>query len=214
MGIKERRIKEKEIRKEMILTAAKNVFFEHGFGGTSMDLIAREVELSKGTLYLYFKSKDSLYLSLLVEGMEILSDTFTRVLDQTTTGWEESLRALGRAYYRYSVEYEQFFHINFRFQHGELKVDASDALYAECIDQGHRCLGFLSKCIQAGMAAGDVRKQDPMEIAVTLWGSLTGIILLHGGRHPKKFMPDAIDSLMENSIDILVEGIKYRQGER
>ena len=209
MGIKERRIREKKIRKELILKAAKNVFFEHGFDGTSMDLIAREVELSKGTLYLYFKSKDSLYLSLLVEGMDILTDTFTNVLDETTTGWEEGLRALGKAYYRYSVEYEQFFHINFRFQHGELKVDESDALYAKCFDKGYKCLGFLSKCIQEGIDAGDVKKQDPMEIAVMLWGSLTGIILLHGRRRHKKFMPDSIDSLMEKSIDILVEGVKH-----
>ena len=51
MGIKERRQREKEIREKEILAAAKVLFFEQGFAATSMNQIAKQVELSKGTLY-------------------------------------------------------------------------------------------------------------------------------------------------------------------
>jgi TetR/AcrR family transcriptional regulator len=55
MGIVERKEREKEHRKEEILDAAQKVFFERGLVTATMDEIAETAELSKGTLYLYYK---------------------------------------------------------------------------------------------------------------------------------------------------------------
>ena len=49
-----------EERKEQIATAATKIFSEQGFDKARMDDIASEAKLSKGTLYLYFKSKDAI----------------------------------------------------------------------------------------------------------------------------------------------------------
>ncbi|MFQ5923332.1 MAG: TetR/AcrR family transcriptional regulator, partial [Anaerolineales bacterium] len=46
-------------RQEQILNAAEKVFSERGFSGARMDDIVREVGLSKGALYWYYKSKDA-----------------------------------------------------------------------------------------------------------------------------------------------------------
>lgn len=51
-------------RKNRILTAAERLFLTYGMRRTSMDDIAREAELAKGTLYLSFKSKDELFAVL------------------------------------------------------------------------------------------------------------------------------------------------------
>ena len=64
MGIQERKQRERERRRQQIIVAAKRVFSERGFSKTTMEDIAREAELSPGTLYLYFKNKDELYASL------------------------------------------------------------------------------------------------------------------------------------------------------
>lgn len=64
MGIKERKEREKERRRHQIMVAAKRVFSAKGFSKTTIEDIAREAELSPGTLYLYFKNKDDLYASL------------------------------------------------------------------------------------------------------------------------------------------------------
>ena len=76
MGLKERRAREKAHRKKAILLAAKNAFFENGFQATTMEQIAHAAELSKGTVYLYFQSKEELYVSLLKEGLELLHRMF------------------------------------------------------------------------------------------------------------------------------------------
>ena len=61
MGITERKEREKLQRREDILNAAERVFFSKGHKNSTMDDVAEEAELSKGTLYLYFKSKEGFY---------------------------------------------------------------------------------------------------------------------------------------------------------
>lgn len=60
MGTHERKEREREHRREDILDAAQHVFFEKGLPTATMDEIAEIAELSKGTLYLYYKSKEDL----------------------------------------------------------------------------------------------------------------------------------------------------------
>ena len=60
MGIQERKQRERERRRQQIIVAAKRVFSEKGYSKSTMEDIAREAELSPGTLYLYFKNKDDI----------------------------------------------------------------------------------------------------------------------------------------------------------
>ena len=64
MGIQERKEREKERRRQQIIVAAKRVFSGKGFNKATMEDIAKEAELSPGTIYIYFKNKDELYASL------------------------------------------------------------------------------------------------------------------------------------------------------
>ena len=72
MGIVERKEREKEHRREEIIDAAQRIFFQKGLSAATMDEIAEAAELSKGTLYLYYNSKEDLYLSVMLRGMDIL----------------------------------------------------------------------------------------------------------------------------------------------
>jgi AcrR family transcriptional regulator len=54
----------REERREAIMGVAREVFFEHGYSGTSMSAIAARLGGSKGTLYNYFKSKEELFEAL------------------------------------------------------------------------------------------------------------------------------------------------------
>ena len=67
MGTRERRLREKDERRRQILETARQLFWKKGFNGTTMPEIADAVELAPGTLYLYFPSKDALYIELLCE---------------------------------------------------------------------------------------------------------------------------------------------------
>ena len=74
VGLKERRSREKELRKKQILDAARALLLKKGISSTSMNKIARDAELSVGTLYIYFKNKEDLYAELQEEGLNLLYD--------------------------------------------------------------------------------------------------------------------------------------------
>ncbi len=207
MGVKERRKKEKELRRQTILEAAKGLFFKQGFAATTMNQIAEAAELGKGTLYLYFQNKEELYTSLLVEGMELLNTIFKDTI-KGLSGWEDKFLALGWAYYQYSIDYSEFFQISFQFQHGELTANISDDLYQKCFQEGLKSLNALSNILEEGMAGGEIKKQDPMELTVVLWGSLTGLILLHMAKDHRKFMPVPLKALVGNLLSLNIKALK------
>lgn len=82
MSMKRARTEEaKEDRRAAVLKAALDEFFIKGFTAARMDDIARRADLSKGTLYLYFSSKDALFQALIedlttphIQHMEQLAD--------------------------------------------------------------------------------------------------------------------------------------------
>jgi AcrR family transcriptional regulator len=57
----------KEDRRQQLLVAALDEFYERGFTAARMDDIAARADVSKGTLYLYFRSKEDLFQSLVDE---------------------------------------------------------------------------------------------------------------------------------------------------
>ena len=66
MGTLDRRKREKDKRRNRIIGAAEKVLFAKGYQAATMDDVATEAELGKGTLYLYFKNKEELIIALLV----------------------------------------------------------------------------------------------------------------------------------------------------
>ncbi len=60
----ERKAQERQARRRRIQEAARTVFAEKGYAGASIELIARAAQLSVGAIYLYFRSKEDLYVSL------------------------------------------------------------------------------------------------------------------------------------------------------
>lgn len=62
----------------MILDAAERLYFGKGIDTTTMDEVAEAAELSKGTLYLYFKNKDDLSHGIYLRGLTALKSFFRR----------------------------------------------------------------------------------------------------------------------------------------
>jgi AcrR family transcriptional regulator len=74
-----RKEREREARREAILKAAERVFLRKGYYEATLDEIAAEAEMAKGTIYNYYKDKQDLFISLAQHGYEhfeeILSET-------------------------------------------------------------------------------------------------------------------------------------------
>lgn len=91
--------REDSVKRRQILEGARRAFLANGFDASSMSEIAREAGVSKGTLYVYFKSKEELFEAIVEEqcrrqGEQIF--TFERSADI-----ESELNRLGREFSRF-----------------------------------------------------------------------------------------------------------------
>jgi len=85
MTISDRKVREKEQRRQAILSAAEKRFAREGYHATLLDAIAEDVEISKGTIYLYFKNKEHLFFSLIDEKITRHFSYMIDCINQTNT---------------------------------------------------------------------------------------------------------------------------------
>ncbi len=83
MAKEERKAREKEERRKLILNSALQSFAKYGYHKCTMDLIAEEAELGKATLYYYFKNKDEILLEVLKAGLEFFSQRLVKEWETT-----------------------------------------------------------------------------------------------------------------------------------
>jgi len=77
-----RKERDRQLRRSDILDAAGRIFARSGFENATIQDIAKEAQYAAGTVYLYFKDKESLYFSLLEEK---LADIISLVKKKTST---------------------------------------------------------------------------------------------------------------------------------
>ena len=63
-----------DFRRAQVMAAARERFSKHGLAGTTMDGIAQAAGVAKGTVYLYYKSKEEIFRQVLEEDLANLHD--------------------------------------------------------------------------------------------------------------------------------------------
>lgn len=177
VGIQERKGREKEHRKEEILDAAQKIFFWKGLFPATMDEIAEEAELSKGTLYLYYKSKEDLYLAVVMRGIQILYEMVERaVRSQSSTA--AALVRLCDTYTEFFRKERKFFRMFYFLQTPQFYEQVSAEMRQACQLVSHRVWELVINIIQRGIDEGLVRSDlNPTEVAISVWSSATALLL-------------------------------------
>lgn len=82
------------LRREEILTVARDLFFSHGFEAASMRDIARGINLTQAAIYYHFKSKEEILFALIDAFTVLLHDRMQRALHETGDPVEDLRRAV------------------------------------------------------------------------------------------------------------------------
>lgn len=174
MGIADRRQREKEQRKTEIIDAAERLFFSRSYEDVSMEDIAREVELNKATIYLYFKNKETLFATIVLRGIQILKEKYTECMEKQVPGIVK-VALMGQAYYQYAQEYPDYLRmIHF---YGSERFSKENPCTAE-IGKGYgTCRLILRDAIREGIDDGTIRADiDPFLTSMYLMISFMGIL--------------------------------------
>jgi len=205
MGIAERKEREREQRWNDIVDAAERVFFSKGVWIATMDDVAEAAELSKGTLYLYFKSKEELYFAINLRGLHILADLFRKAVEQGKTGLEKTF-LIGNAFVQFSREHADYFNALSYYEIKDVDYSDSGSVACLCDQAGGEVIGILVGAIHIGIGDGSIRPDlDPAKTAMILWGVTSGVIQLvaQKGEHMQQRHGLPMDTLIDEAFRLI-----------
>lgn len=172
MGTVERKQREKEQRRAEIISAAERVFFAKGFVDSSVDDIAREAELSKGTLYLYFANKDDLAAAVKLQGLQTMRQEFEQAAAAAESGIEK-IGAIGEAFTRFFRSRPD----QVAFMHQTAAADQTGPYARQCLGEARAAFNLMAEAIAAGQEDGTIRPGlNPHLTALALSNFSEGIL--------------------------------------
>jgi TetR/AcrR family transcriptional regulator, regulator of autoinduction and epiphytic fitness len=137
-------------RHEAILAAAKQLFGHYGYRRTSIDDIAQEARIAKGTVYLYFKSKEEIFRALCQQ----LLDTVLAAAEEaghTSAPIEQQLRQI------LAAKFDYLFELVHSSIHVRELIDAKNQLSSDIFSQAdRRYLRLLSAAISHAVERGEL----------------------------------------------------------
>jgi len=164
----------KEYRVRELMEAARRVIGRHGFEGTTIDRVAEDARVAKGTIYLYFSNKEDLLHAAVFEGLRAMIDETLRS-DRPDLPPLERLRAFVKTQFRIQSSNQDFLKAFFleskfvTFEAGDERGEALRSLYTE-----H--LNFIASILESAVEAGVFRRLDPQFAAYALTEMMTGCL--------------------------------------
>lgn len=211
MGIVERKARERarqqERRQKQILDAAKKVFHERGFSAATVDDIARIAELSPGALYLYFKNKDDIYVSLNLQLLDYLHERLVKLKEDDKLDPLEKVDALKGLFHDVFC-FDRLILVNlFHLQASEGLQNLPPERSARLNGIAASCLRILSAILEEGMEKGLFVRFHPTALADILWSTFTGTVLWEESKRMVNPSKDFLKSTLDLAIDIFKRGI-------
>ncbi|MCG8348535.1 MAG: TetR/AcrR family transcriptional regulator [Chloroflexales bacterium] len=196
----------KEARPTEILQAALHEFTAKGFAATRLDDIARRARISKGTIYLYFASKEELFKALLRQPVAHHIEHMTILLETFPGSMEDFLQGPFRSFQQAVFASEARHLIRLFIAEAQTFPDLTEFYFREVIEPG---LAMLHRIVERGIASGEFRPTAlntfsqafvaPMLIGL-LWQALFD-----------QYHPLDTDKLIDAYIDLVLYGLKGTQ---
>ncbi|HUH19055.1 TetR/AcrR family transcriptional regulator [Albibacterium sp.] len=212
MGITERKKRDKEDLKQRILDAAKLLFTKYGYESTSIRKIAKVIEFSPTTIYLYYRDKNDILYALHREGFKMLGTSF-HDLGKIEDPFER-LKKMGWTYLQFALDHSDFYELMFIMKEPLQWLD-EDECSSDKWQEGINAFEPLHKTIIDCQKKGYFEDQDPKLFSLFVWSTVHGLcsLSLHGhfeqvvkgnklDIHPDKILEDSFENFL-NLIDKL-----------
>lgn len=208
-AVRERRQEERQQRRAGILAAAKRVYSAKGFLGATIEEIAAAARVGVGTIYLYYKSKEDLYVSLLFESTEIFAAELKKIASSHRRA-DRKVRDAWSFFYRFRSEFPESYRILFLLHHQGFPAAVTPATLAELNRRTARNFAVAAAIVREAMDAGVYRQGNPREVVDVLWGMFLGLVHLCETRENLGLGIATVAELHARSFDWLETGLLRR----
>jgi AcrR family transcriptional regulator len=194
----------KEARPAEIVAAALSVFVERGFAATKLDEVARRAGVTKGTVYLYFTSKDALFKAVVRETIVPCIAQGEALAKAHTGPARELFVKLVHAWWKLIGETELSGIPKLMMAEAVNFPDLARFYYDEVVTRGH---GLVASVLERGIASGEFRA-----VEVPLVVRLVMAPLLHAAQWRYSFAlctrePFDVARYVDTHIDLFLNGI-------
>lgn len=182
--------------KSAIFHSAIKVFSNNGYNGATMDEIASNAGVAKGTLYYHFKSKEEIFKYIITEGVDLMKNEIDEATNKEKNPLEK-LKAVCKAQLNLIYKNKDFF-----------KVIASQ-LWGKEVRQLElrdimRCyVTHIEEVVKAAMDVGSIKKGNSLFVAYAFLGTLCSVSLYE----VVNAQDENINNIIENLMDYILKGI-------
>lgn len=174
MSTTERKAKEKEELRALILNGAKKLFIENGIEQTTIRNIADEISYSVGTVYVYFKDKNSILHELHTLGFKQLGGDM-RVLLSVSEPMER-LAAIGRVYIRFAIDNPDMYDLMFNMK---APMEFLERIEEEEWNEGKATFNVLKTTVEQCIAHGYFAGHQLEPLSFMIWSTVHGMCSLY-----------------------------------
>lgn len=205
MSTKIRREQEKENRRQVILDAAEAIMQANGIHGLNIDLIAHETQLAKGTIYLYFKSKEEILATLTLKARIALFESFKTAAFTTENPVEQLKNIIYANYNLFKTNPLQYDLVSLYEANSQLTE--TPELQAISNDITNLVVEIAQKAQTDGLMNPNI---NPFHFTFCMWGMTIGIhqVIKIRGKNMQENMNIVEQDLLESYVQILINGMK------
>ena len=190
----------KDFRTTEIVRAARRVIAESGFDDASMEQIAHEAGVAKGTLYLYFRNKEELLAHVAEHGFEELMER-ARLATSRARGVAPKLVGLLRAALEHTGENREVFRT--LQERTRLGLPGESPLAAKLEHNRQQLLRFVAAIVERGAKSGELRGCDSRRAARFLIESMRGAVI----DRLQSQSPTGVERDAEAIVDFFLHGV-------
>jgi AcrR family transcriptional regulator len=208
VGLLERRGKEKDNRKRLILKSARTLFFKKGFNKVTVDEIAKSSELGKGSIYLYFNSKEEIYAQILLNDIDNFNSQVSALLEKESSS-SDLLSQFSYIYIDFFINDGELFRILMTYMLHPAKMNLTEKLNSQILQANARSIDVIGKILQLGIDSKEFSAEINLKQSQnSFWGLLNGIISLFifSGAPTKR--RERIYSTTKLALEIFIKGLK------
>ena len=188
-------------KKELVITAARKSFERYGYKRTVIDDVVREAGIAKGTFYLYFKSKEDLFLEVLQAIRQKIMEEYWEAISHKNTAAEKIAETL-----RFSLvalkKHPLFAKITNRDEEFRIALSVIDD--PEQADETEQTLKLFRALFEAGIAEGTLRPDLDLDLVPVVFGMFK---LMHFFEDVAESVGITHEKYIEAIVDIAVNGI-------
>jgi AcrR family transcriptional regulator len=156
-----------EFRIHSIEDAAMRVIARKGMAAATMQEIAAEAGIAKGTIYLYFRDRDELVEKTFERAMNELHARVDAAL-QSGASFEEKLRSMLTAKIEFFRDHREFFRLYMSLRYPEGNAQQQRRQKRTCQPQYRSRVNDLARMLEEAMDRGEIRRMNANRLALVI----------------------------------------------